>query len=376
MNLKKKLSIWVLVMVLVFGLGFASVPPAKARLVLNKQFSPSAATYTNKTFHFQDSDPYTYAYWQYNVGTTTNTQNNNKYIMDTDTNGDYAYFGFDEFVNHSVVSAQVIFETTLLVGTYHFQPLAYFYQKTNLESNTRWALALDWDSSGIDLYYNTGNGNTPTSVNLNNTAPTLGAEYKIILSNLDVQTYVYIQDLSTYPYPVIYEGYTTTGIYDARALYAGFGQYSTGSGHVYGWHDDFIIIDTVLSYSDSGTGFFMIDAYIDEVFTHTFYDIDEGLNSTLEIDPSVTNITLLIQCWLNATAYDVSSVAEGKNIIRHNVTVTNTNGTVVFSQNNFTYLSGFDYGDGLFLYQYSVQLDFTLTYGEIYRTIITYEVYY
>jgi hypothetical protein len=34
MNLKKKLSIWVLVMVLVFGLGFASVPTARTQFTL------------------------------------------------------------------------------------------------------------------------------------------------------------------------------------------------------------------------------------------------------------------------------------------------------------------------------------------------------
>ena len=35
MNFKKKLAIWSLVMVLVLGLGFASIPPAKAQFVLS-----------------------------------------------------------------------------------------------------------------------------------------------------------------------------------------------------------------------------------------------------------------------------------------------------------------------------------------------------
>jgi len=371
----------VTVIVLILFVFITRPAKAKARLVLtdpNKGFSPSAVTYTNKTMHFQDGDPYEgYSYWTYDVGTTTNAPSSNKYAMDTDASGEYAYFGFDEFVDHSIVSAEVIFQTTLLSGTYHFQPLAYFYQKTNLESNTRWALAIDWDSTGIDLYYNTGNGDTPTSVNLVGTAPSIGVNYKCILSNLGSQIYVYIQDISTYPtYPIIYEGYTTTsGPYDATSLYAGFGQYSTGSGSIYGWRDNFTIFDTVYTYPDDGTGFYTIGAYIDEVFTHTFYDVDEGTNSTLYIDTSVTNITLLVDCWLNGTTYGVSTVAEGSDIIRHNVNVSMPSNSSVFTQANFTYLFGVDYGDGLFLYRHSVQLDFTVIPSIIYTVVVDYEIF-
>lgn len=375
-NRKIAASIIVLLTVLILVVPMLPVTLARAQIVLNKGFIPSAVTYTNKTFHFQDSDPYTYAYWQYNVGTTTNTQNTNQYVMDTDQNGEYAYFGFNEFTNHSVVSSEVIFRTSLTAGTYHFQPLGYFYQKTNLESKTRWALAIDWDSTGIDLYYNTGNGNTPTSVNLNDTVPDTGIYYKIRLSNLGDQTYVYIQDISSYPsYPVIYEGYKTTENYDATALYAGFGQYCSGDGNVYGLWDDLAIIDSEFTYPTDGTGFNKIDAYVDEVFTQTLYDIDGGANSVLDVDVSVTNITLLVSCWLNSTTYEISTIAEGKNIIRHNIMVSSTNGTIVFSQNNLTYISGANYGDNVFLYQYSVQLDFT-PIGHIYTATITYEVYF
>jgi len=297
--------------------------------------------------------------------------------MDTDQNGEYAYFGFDEFVNHSVVKSQGEFTTTLLAGTYHFQPLGWFYQKTNLESTTRWALVIDWDSTGIDLYYNTGNGDTPTSINLNNTAPSVGTSYNITLSNLGTQTFVEIQDISSYPtYPIIYSGYTTTENYDATSLYAGFGQWCSGAGNIYGWYDDFVIIDSEFTYSADGTGFNKVDAYLDEVFTQTLYDLDEGSDPILEIYESTTNITLVVDCWLNSTTYFVSTIAEGKAIIRHNITVTSTNNTVVFSQNNLTYVSGVDYGDNVFLYQYSVELDFAPIYGNIYTVVLTYEVYW
>lgn len=349
-----------------------------ALLVLDNKFIPATTTYSNKTMHFQVADPYDgYSHWTYEFGGTVQGPSDNLYVMDTDVSGYAEYFGFDEFVNNSLVMAEVIFSTSLLAGTYHFQPLAYFYQKTALESNTHWALAIDWDVSGIDLYYNTANGSTPTSVNLVSGAPSLGTNYRCTISNLGSQTFVEIQDISTYPtYPIIYSGYTTTtGVYDASVLYAGFGQYSSGNGHIYGAWDDFTISDVILSVPTDGTGFDTIGAYIDEVYTHTFYDIDEGTNSSLEIDVSTTNITLLVQCWLNGTAYDASSLTEGKNLVRHDVTVRSSNGTIVFSQTNFTYLNGFDYGDNLFWLQYAVELDFTVNYGTVYTVTVTYEVY-
>ena len=354
------------------------IQPANARLILNNEFSPSAVTYTNKTIHFQEGDPYNgYSYWTYELGGSVQGPSDNKYYMNTDTSGYAEYFGFDEFVNHSIVSSQVIWKTTLLVGTYHFQPLGYFYQKTALESNTHWALAIDWDSTGIDLVYNSGNGETPTVVNLVATAPTLSINYNCTLSNLGDQTFVEIQDISTYPtYPIIYSGYITTESYDATSLYAGFGQYSSGDGNMYGVSDDFCIYDSTYTYSVDGTGFSRIDAHIDEVFSQTLYDFEGEDDSILEIEDNVTNITLLVDCWLNSTTYGISTLAEGKNIIRLNITVTSVNSTVVFFQGNLTYLASADYGESVFLYQYSVYLDFTIMYGEIYTAIITYEIFY
>jgi len=352
-------------------------PQTTARIVLidtNKGFNPSAVTYTNKTFHFQDSDPYTYSYWQYEIGTVTNTQNTNEYRIDTDVNGEYAYFGFDEFVNKSVVSAQVQFETTLMAGTGHFQPLGYFYQKTNLESTTRWALVLNWDSSGLDLYYNTGNGDTPASHHLNDTAPYIGDDFIFKLSNLGDQTYVYVEDI-TGDRDIIYNGYVTTEVYDATSLYAGFGQWCSASGNFYGNWDDFVIIDSHFEYPDDGSDFNRIDAYVNEAFAQTLYDQDEGYNTILTIDEAVTNLTFSVECWLNSTTYGISTIQEGKNIIRHTISVISTNKTVVFSQTNLTYVEGIDYGDDVFLYRFSIELDFTITAGNIYTVTLSYEVF-
>lgn len=371
-------SVVALVLILSLFIVAISRPAREAQIVLViSDFLPSEETYTYKTMNFTTGDPYNgYSYWTYDVGTTTNAPSDNKYAMNTDASGEYAYFGFDEFVEHGVVRAEVIFETTLLAGTYHFQPLGYFYQKTDLESKTRWALVINWNSSGIGLYYNTGNGDTPISVNLNDTAPSLAVDYKCTLSNLGDQTFVEIQDISTFPtYPIIYSGFTTTENYDATSLYAGFGQYSTGSGNIYGWRDDFSIIDVTYTYPEGGNGFNRIDAYVDEVFTQRLYDLDAGFNRTLGISPTITNLTILVECWLNSTTHDISNVAEGRNIIRHSIAVSSPSNESVFFQQNFTYISGVDYGDNVFLYQYSVQLNFTPIAGIIYTAVIEYEIF-
>ena len=379
MNFKKKISICALVIVLLLGLGITTIPQIQeqgtANLVLDNDFSLSETTYTNKSMRFQVADPYEgNSYFTYESGGTVQAPSDNMYAMDTDVSGYAEFFGFDEFVDHSVVSSSVWFKTTLLAGTYHFVPLGYFYQKTVLETNTHWALAVYWDSTGCDLYYNTANGATPSSVSLFATAPGIGNPYNITLQNFGDQTFVQVYD--TVAHSNLYSGYITTPTYDATSLYAGFGQYSSGNGHIYGWRDDFFIFDTIVDTPTNGSGLSTINAYIDEVFTHTFYDIVTGYNSTLVIDSAVTNITLVVQCWLNGTAFDIDTISQGVNQLRHNVTVTNLNNTVMFTQSNFTYSWGIEYGDGLFLFEYWVQLDFTVAMSEIYKTIISMEVYY
>ena len=367
-----------IVLILITGIIFTTqefTQDTKTRIVLNNDFSLSETTYTNKTMHFQVADPYEgYSYFTYESGGTVQGPSDNEYYMSTAVSGYAEFFGFDEFTDHSIVSSSVEWRTTLMAGTYHFVPLGYFYQKTALETNTHWALAIYWDSTGADLYYNTGNGDTPTVYPLFATAPSLSNPYEFTLQNFGDSTFVEIYDIPGDT--VLYNGTIQTPTFDASALYAGFGQYSSGNGNIYGVWDDLAIIDTIVDIPDYGYGFSTIDAYIDESFAHTFYDIVGGYNSTLEIDSTVINITLVIQCWLNGTLFDASTVAEGVNIIRHNVTVTNQNNTIMFSQSNFTYSWGIEYDEDLFLYEYWIELDFVLTMGEIYTATITYEVFY
>lgn len=125
-------------------------------------------------------------------------------------------------------------------------------------------------------------------------------------------------------------------------------------------------IDTLTVYENSTGAWLAVGGFSPNV-GHT----DEGSfnwNASL-------GIKVRVDCWLNSILTGVSSTAEGKNHIRHNVTVTQTNGSVVFSQNNFTYFAAGALGN-MYEYYYDVVLNFLPQQGEIYAVTITYEVYY
>jgi hypothetical protein len=79
--------------------------------------------------------------------------------------------------------------------------------------------------------------------------------------------------------------------------------------------------------------------------------------------------------FLNSTRVGVYSTDQGKNYLRHNVTVTRINGTTVFSQQNFTYYNAGAVAE-MYEYHYDVILNFYPEAGEIYTVTITYEVFY
>ena len=378
----RKKSILAIAVLLCLSLGLLTIPipqiGTNSILILQNDFALSETTYTNISMDFTDGDPYNgHSVWDYTVGSPTHGADpSGFYAMDCDS-GEYVFFGIDEFVNNTIVMAEVEFMSTeFSAGTYHYQPLGYFYQKTALESNTHWALVLYWSASGLRLYYNTGNGDTPSYSTLNASTPKEDNFYTCFLYNFGTSTYVRVIDITPLGDGTIYDGSVSTPAYDATSLYAGFGEYSSSGSNTWGRWDDFTVSNVQFDIPTGGYGFNSIDAYIDEEFTHTFYDVATGYNSSLEIDSTVTNITLVIQCWLNGTIVGADTVAEGKNIIRHNVTVTSTNHTIMFSQSNFTYSWGIEYDDDLFLYEYWVELDFTVAVGEIYTVTITYEVFH
>jgi len=218
-------------------------PVDSAAITRNKGFSPSDYIYTNKTMHFQAVDPYDgYDTWNYSYLGGVQGPSDDRYYITTNTDAYTQYFGYDEFSTQSDIMAQVWFRTTVIAGTYRFQPIIYTYQKTALFVSTHWALAIMWYDSNLYLYHNTANGESINAVLLASVSPVVNHAYSCLLANSGNDTWVRIYDYDTSS--VVYNGTTTTFNYDATALYAGIGQYSAGSGNIYGSWDNFTIVDS------------------------------------------------------------------------------------------------------------------------------------
>jgi hypothetical protein len=129
---------------------------------------------------------------------------------------------------------------------------------------------------------------------------------------------------------------------------------------------------------DQGQGFEAIEVYENSTGSwvlHTTLAYDTA-DVTLEMDGGVS-IKLVLHTWLNSSLCGAGSSAEGKLYQRHNATISFTNGTQVYSLNNFTYLAadtGID--PPLWLYTYESVLNYNLGYGNYFVVDVTYEVYY
>ena len=85
-------------------------------------------------------------------------------------------------------------------------------------------------------------------------------------------------------------------------------------------------------------------------------------------------IQLYVWLWLNSTLTGASSLTDGRNYQRCNVTVTSL-GETIFSQNNFTFQDENDYAD-MYLYEYNVILNFVPLQGTLYTVTVTYEIWW
>ena len=91
------------------------------------------------------------------------------------------------------------------------------------------------------------------------------------------------------------------------------------------------------------------------------------------------SIFIKLSCWtwFNSTLTGATDWEDGENYHRHRVDVTTINGTVVFSQQNFTFASAFPAIDPpMWYYEYEVILNFLPIAGEIYTVIVTYEIFW
>ena len=89
------------------------------------------------------------------------------------------------------------------------------------------------------------------------------------------------------------------------------------------------------------------------------------------------SIKLKCHTWFNNTLVGAENMEDGKLFHRHNVTVTNFVGTLIFSQQNFTYFnSDIVTEDPLWYYEYTVILNFIPVSGAVYTTTVIYEVFF
>ena len=90
--------------------------------------------------------------------------------------------------------------------------------------------------------------------------------------------------------------------------------------------------------------------------------------------PFNETLTIAVYSWLNKTQLGLSSFEDGKNFLRHSITVSYPS-TTVFTQQNFTYETGTDANDPMYFYKYNVTLPCFNTHGVIYTVEPTLEIF-
>jgi len=88
--------------------------------------------------------------------------------------------------------------------------------------------------------------------------------------------------------------------------------------------------------------------------------------------------SIKLRCWtyVNKTLTQTPTPQAAELVIQHNVCVRLGNGTIIFSQQNFTQFSSFDESYHLYIHGYDVVLNFIPEWGQIYMATIIYEVFY
>ena len=103
-----------------------------------------------------------------------------------------------------------------------------------------------------------------------------------------------------------------------------------------------------------------------------------GYDETTILEWNV-GVAIKLRCYtyFNSTLTGADNIAEGKKYQRHNVSVINIDSTIVFSQQNFTYIDG-DSGidPPLWFYSYEVVLEFLPVEGEYYTVTVGYEIFW
>jgi len=127
-----------------------------------------------------------------------------------------------------------------------------------------------------------------------------------------------------------------------------------------------------LKFYENSTGSWVAAPYYTDIgpfYFLNYYEIDYTLNWS----PGVA-MKLRVYTVLNSTLTGATSEADGQNYQQHSITVTNL-GSVIFSQQNFTYYDAGTVADLVF-YEYEVVLEFLPVSGLIYVVTVIYEVFY
>jgi len=120
-----------------------------------------------------------------------------------------------------------------------------------------------------------------------------------------------------------------------------------------------------VSFYENSTGAWVL---VESVYTATG-------NIIVEWNTSI-GIYISVATWYNSTFTGATDTINGTKYLKHTISVINSNGTNVFSQNNFTYASVNDFlNPPMWRYAYYVIVGFLPAMGEIYTVTVTYEVF-
>ena len=128
-----------------------------------------------------------------------------------------------------------------------------------------------------------------------------------------------------------------------------------------------------ISFYENSTGAWVVAPW----YTHYYPDYHEELGTFYSLPYYQTNyflnwtagvgMKIRVTPAVNTTLIGTVDPDIAKNLVRHNITVTNNQGDIIFSQQNFTYVDDF---------YFECVLNFLPQMGEIYLLTILQEIYY
>ena len=137
-----------------------------------------------------------------------------------------------------------------------------------------------------------------------------------------------------------------------------FGHWANPSAREYGMGVSYIEV------YDNSTGSFKLQ----ENVTYLKGGCEVNATSSIQlIIGYVANHTLLV--------WDATDNSTGSNYLQFNITVTHSNGTIIFTQQNGTYVSNRYLGNELTMFEHSIILNFETEYAVVYTVALMYDYY-